>query len=133
MFLNLLNETEGKNFLELAKIAMDADGIIKESEKKAFNTYQSELNLQNYQLKDKSYDSLVTIFQGSTKRVKKVIIIELSGILDADEEIDVNEQNWIKKLGIEWGFRDSEIKKMIRWTQDFNDLVKEACEFINKR
>ena len=29
--------------------------------------------------------------------------------------------------------RDSEIKKMVRWTQDFNDLLDEAYEYINKR
>ena len=31
MFLNLLNEKEGKNFLELAKIAMMVNGTVKES------------------------------------------------------------------------------------------------------
>ena len=50
-----------------------------------------------------------------------------------DEEIDYNEQSWIMKLATDWGFRDSEAKKMIRWTQDFNDLLAEAIEYINKR
>lgn len=133
MFLNLLNEREGKNFLELAKIAMMVNSIIQESEQTVFNTYRRELNLSDYEIKDIEYNKIVTAFQASTKKVKKAIIIELAGVLDADEEIDSSEENWIKNLGTEWGFRDSEVNKMVRWTQDFNDLLGEAFDYINKR
>lgn len=133
MFLNLLNEREGKNFLELAKIAMMVDGTIVEREQAVFNTYKMELNLHDYTLNNKEQKELVTAFQASTKKVKKAIIIELAGVLDADEEINRNEESWIMKIGIEWGFRQTEIKKMVRWTQDFNDLLGEAFDYINKR
>ena len=83
--------------------------------------------IQKKELKD-----LVTAFQASTKKVKKAIIIELAGVLDADELIDDIEQGWLIKLGSDWGFRDSEIRKMIRWTQDFNDLLAEGYEYILK-
>ena len=133
MFLNLLNEKEGKNFLELAKIAMMVNGTVKESEQAVFDTYRMELNLPDYEIQDVEYSKLATAFQASTKKVKKAIIIELAGVLDADEEIDPNEETWIKKLVSDWGFRDSEVKKMVRWTQDFNDLLGEAFDYINKR
>lgn len=133
MFLNLLNEKEAKNFLELANIAMQVNGTIKESEQAVFNTYRMELSLPDYSMQNKELSEIVTAFQGSTKKVKKAIIIELAGVLDADEEIDTNEETWITKLGQDWGFRDSEIKKMVRWTQDFNDLLNEAFDYINKR
>jgi len=133
MFLNFLNEKEGKNFLELAKIAMNVNGIVQDSEKAIFDTYRRELNLQGYTLRNKELKDLITEFQASTKKIKKVVIIELAGVLDADQEIDTNEESWIMNLGMEWGFRESEIKKMIRWTQDFNDLLAEGLEYINKR
>lgn len=133
MFLNLLNEREGKNFLELASIAMKIDGTVEESEKRVFETYRMELRLPDYTIENKEQKDLVTAFQASTKKVKRAIIIELAGILDADEEIDENEESWIYKLGLDWGFRESEIKKMVRWTQDFNDLLAEGYEYINKR
>ena len=133
MFLNMLNEREGKNFLELATIAMSVNGVIKESEKAVFNTYRMELHLPNYTITNKELKELVTAFQASTKRVRRAVIIELAGVLDADEVIDENEESWIYKLGADWGFRDSEIKKMVRWTQDFNDLLAEGYEYINKR
>ena len=133
MFLNLLNEREGKNFLELASIAMKIDGTVDESEIRVFETYRMELNLPDYKLANKEQKEIVTAFQASTKKVKRAIIIELAGVLDADDEIDENEESWIYKLGTDWGFRDSEIRKMVRWTQDFNDLLTEAYEYINKR
>lgn len=133
MFLNMLNEKEGKNFLELASIAMSIDGKVEESEKIVFNTYRMELQLPDYEVMNKDMKELVTAFQASTKRVKRAVIIELAGVLDADEVIDENEESWIYKLGTDWGFRDSEIKKMVRWTQDFNDLLAEGYEYINKR
>ena len=128
----MLNEREGKNFLELASIAMKLDGVVMDSERHVMEVYRNEMQLQDYVLQNKEQKELVTAFQASTKKVKKAIIIELSGVLDADEVIDDSEQNWILKLGAEWGFRESEIRKMIRWTQDFNDLLAEGYEYINK-
>ena len=133
MFLNLLNEKEGKNFLELATIAMQVNGTIKESDQTVCDIYRKELSLLDYEVKGKEYKDLVTEFQASTKKVKRAILIELAGVLDADEEIDANEENWILKLGSDWDFRDAELRKMIRWTQDFNDLLAEGYSCINRR
>lgn len=133
MFLNMLKEKEGQNFLELANIAMKINGTIKESEKSVFDTYRLELGLQDYVLENKEEKELITAFQTSTKKVKKAVIIEIAGVLDADEEIDSNEESWIYRVGQAWGFRDSEMKKMVRWTQDFNDLLLEGYAYINKR
>lgn len=133
MFLNLLNMKERKDFLELASIAMKVNGVIKESEESVFNTYKAETGLLDYELQNKDYKSLVQSFQASTKKIKKVIIIELAGVLDADENIDADEQKWISELGKSWDFRDTEIKRMVRWTQDLNDLLNEGYDYINSR
>ena len=133
MFLSILNENEGKNFLELAHLAMLSDGMIHEKEAAIYKNYQLELELQDYQLKHKEYKQLVTEFQASTKRAKRVVIIELAGVLDSDDPINHHEQQWIFQLGRDWEFRDTEITKMVRWTEDFNDLLEEAYEYINKR
>ena len=133
MFLNILNQKEGKQFLELAHIAMNIDGKVEESEQAIFYAHKLELEMQDYELKNETYETLVTSFQASTKRVKKVVLIEIAGILDSDDVIDAKEESWIMKLGADLGFRESETKKMIRWTQDFNDLLQEAYDYINKR
>lgn len=132
MFLNMLNEKEQKNFMELAAIAMSVDGKIEESEKEVIDVYRREMNLHDYEIKNKEQKELITAFQASTKKIKRAVIIELAGVLDADEIIDENEKNWIMKIGQEWGFRASEIRRMVRWTQDFNDLLAEGYDIILK-
>lgn len=132
MFLNMLNKRESENFLELAYQAMKVNGVIKESEENVFNTFKMETNLTDYEVKGKEIKELVTAFQGSTKRVKKAIIIELAGVLDSDDEVDENEEKWIINIGNQWGLRDTELRKMIRWVEDFNDLLLEGYNFINK-
>ena len=132
MFLNLLNEKEGKKFLELATIAMNVDGDVEEQEKNVFATYRFELGLRDYKIQNKEYKNIIMDLKGSRKRVLRAIIIELAGMMDADEEIEKVEETWLLKLGADLDFRDSEMRKMIRWTQDFNDLLAEGYMYINK-
>ena len=132
MFLSLLNEKEGKNFLELANIAMSVDGEVDEQERNVFATYRFELGLNDYKIQNKEYKSIISDLKCSKKRVLRAIIIELAGMMDADEEIEKVEENWLLKLGADLDFRDSELKKLIRWTQDFNDLWAEGYMYINK-
>ena len=100
MFLGMLNEKEGKNFLELANIAMMANGDeVKEAEKAVLQAFKLELEMQDYVIKNKKQEELITAFQASTKKIKKAVIIELAGVLDADEGIDDIEDSWIRKLG----------------------------------
>lgn len=132
MFLSMLNEKEQKNFIELAQIAMSVDGKIDESELQVMDVYRRETTLLDYEVQNKKESDLITAFQASTKKVRKAVIIELAGVLDADETIESTEESWILNLGTEWGFRTSEIRRMVRWTQDFNDLLAEGYEIILK-
>lgn len=132
MFLSLLNEKEGKNFLELANIAMSVDNETEEQERNVFSTYRFELGLNDYKVQKKEYKNIIMELKCSKKRVLRAIIIELAGMMDADEEIEKVEENWLLKLGADLDFRDSELRKLIRWTQDFNDLLAEGYMYINK-
>ena len=132
MFLNLLNEKEGKNFLELANIAMSADGDVRQQESNVFTTYRFELGLNDYKIKNKEYKNILMELKGSRKIVLRAIIIELAGMMDADDKFEKVEEAWLLRLGADLDFRDSEMRKMIRWTQDFNDLLAEGYMLINK-
>ena len=71
-------------------------------------------------------------FNASTKKARRAVMIELAGVLDVDEVIDPSEEKWIVDIGKKLGFRDTEIRRMVRWTQDFNDLLTEGYELILK-
>lgn len=133
MFLGMLNEKERKNFLGLAQLAMDLGDDDKAEEAAVVHSFRREMELDDYVIPKKTRDELVMAFNSSTKKAKRIVIIELAGVLYADEVIDEKEKDWINKLGTDLGIRDVELKKLILWAQEFNDLLKEGYNYINKR
>lgn len=133
MFLNMLNEKEQKNFLELAFKAIEADGVVKESEIEVFEMLKREVGMVDYEIKKLPEEQLIKEFDYSTKKVKKTVIVELGGILDADEEVEKSEEDWLLNIGEKWGLRSSEVRRLLRWVQDFNDLVAEGYEYITRK
>lgn len=98
MFLYLLNENEGRAFMELALQAMHVNGVEKECEKAEYETYLTELNLTGYNSVGLSFKDAASAFKLSSIPVKRSVIIELCGILYADKEIDNDELKWIYSL-----------------------------------
>lgn len=133
MFLYLLNDTEGKAFMELAVQAMKVNGEEKDCDKAEFETYLAELNLSDYQLVGLSFDEAVSAFKYSSIPVKRSVIIEICGILYADKEIDSAEQKWINALAAKFQLPQQETDRLIRWSKDFSDFIEVGLMYINAK
>ena len=128
MFLQELNLKEKKNFLELAHYIMTVDGKTDEVELNMFNNFRAEVRLgeDDYVIKKKSIKDIITEFNASKKRTKKVVMYQIFGIILSNHEYHENQKQTIELLQKEWNFRDYDIKKIMRWVEDFNDLLTEA-------
>lgn len=133
MFLYLLNDNEGKAFMELAVQAMEINGKEKDCEKAEYEAYLTELNLTNYETVGISFEDAVSAFSYSTVPVKRSVIIELCGILYADKEIDKNGMNWIYKLSDKFMLPRKETERLIRWSKDFSDFLEVGLMYINAK
>lgn len=133
MFLYLLNDKEGTAFLELSYQAMNVNGELKDNELSEFDNYRAELDLQNYEIKNISYKDCLEILKVSTKQVKRSIIIELCGILNADKEVDNNEMAWLKRLASDMQIEANETERLIRWSKDFADFIEIGLMYINAK
>ena len=133
MFLYLLNEKEGKAFMELAVQAMKVNGEEKECEKAELETYLTELNLADYSIVGISLEDAASVFKFSSIPVKRSVIIELCGILYADKEIDNNEINWIHTLSDIFQLSRDETDRLIRWSKDFSDFLEIGIMYINAK
>lgn|SRR5574344_1192034 len=133
MFLYLLNETEGKAFMELAIQAMKVDGEEKECEKAEYETYLAELNMPDYKTAGLSFEEAISAFKYSSVPVKRSVIIELCGILYADREIDSDEQKWIYALSNKFQIPNSETERLVRWSKDFSDFIEIGLMYINAK
>ena len=131
MFLYYLNTNEGEAFLELANIAIMADGVVKDCEIAVIENYKKELSMQDYQIKNLSYESILNVFKDSSKQVKRSIIIELTAILYSDKEIDESEITWIEKLSKDLNIEEKEFQRLLRWAKDLTDFVEVGLMYIN--
>lgn len=132
MFLEELNIKERKNFLELAYFTMLSDGVIAEEEQVMFNRFRVELQLseKDYAIQEKSISTILNEFNASKKRVKKIVMFELWGIMLANHNLDEKQQELVEKIKNEWNLRDFEVNRMKRWVEDFNELIIEAYGFM---
>lgn len=133
MFLSMLSKKEQEYFLELANLAMQVDGIVTESEREMIENFRQEMMLLDYKIQDIPLDKLKMNIDLSTKRNKKVFLFELVGMMYADSEVSEEEKSWLLDIAVAWGFRENELRKIIRWVMDFNDLLLEGYEYINKK
>lgn len=133
MFLYLLNDNEGKAFMELAAIAMKINGEEKECEKAEFESYLTELNLSNYKSVGLRLEDAASAFKFSSIAVKRSVIIELCGILYADKEIDSDELKWINTLARIFAIPNTETERLIRWSKDFSDFLEIGLMYINAK
>jgi len=135
MFLYMLNENEGKAFMELAVLAMKVNGEEKECEKAELEVYLTELGLTDpgYKVKGIGFDDAVSAFKHSSIPVKRCVILEICGILYADKEIDPDELAWVNKLADTLNVCRAETERLIRWSKDFSDFIEVGLMYINAK
>ncbi len=133
MFLYLLNDNEGKAFMELAVLAMKVNGEEKECEIAEYETYLMELNLTDYNVVGLSFNDAVAAFKFSSIPVKRSVIIELCGIMYADKDFDSEELKWIYKLSDAFKLKKSETDRLISWSKDFSDFLEVGLMYINAK
>lgn len=131
----MLNENEGKAFMELAVLAMKVNGEEKECEKAELDVYMTELGLSEsgYKVRGLSYDDAVSGFKHSSVPVKRCVILEICGILYADKEIDSDELEWVNALADSFKIKKSETERLIRWSKDFSDFLEVGLMYINAK
>lgn len=133
MYLSELNIGEKKNFLELAKFSMGLNGVHKEEEREVFASFLNECDLTDFKVqKQDNIDSVIKVLGKSNTKNKKILLIELFGILLADGTVCDEEAAFMDKLANAFGFEEYQVRKIQRWVEAMNDIVEEGYNLINK-
>lgn len=133
MYLSELNVGEKKNFLELAKHAMGLNGEHKAEEQEVFASFVHECGLQSYQAqKQDNIESVIKVLSKSSAKSKRIVMIELFGILLADGDVCEEEEAFMGKLANAFGIESYEYKRYQRWVEAMNDIVSEGYSLIFK-
>ncbi|WP_427982296.1 TerB family tellurite resistance protein [Agarivorans sp.] len=133
MYLSELNAGEKKNFLELAKYAMGLNGEQKAEEQEVFMSFVNECGLNEYRLsKQDNIESVIKVLAKSKAKHQRIVLLELFGILLADDEICSNEQSFLEQLATAFALDNYQVQRIKRWVLAMNDLVAEGHAMINK-
>lgn len=133
MYLSELNIGEKKNFLELAKHAMGLNGEHKAEEQEVFASFIHECGLQGYQAqKQDNIESVIKVLSKSSAKSKRIVMIELFGILLADGDVCEEEEAFMGKLANAFSIESYEYKRYQRWVEAMNDIVSEGYSLIFK-
>ncbi|GGP64142.1 hypothetical protein GCM10009347_32610 [Shewanella algicola] len=133
MYLSELSVAERKNFLELAYCTMGLNGTYKEQEKAIFESFTHECGMPSYQLKKQDdIDGVIKLLTRSEVKNRRIILVELFGIVLADNEFCESETEFMLKLAAAFDIAEFELKRLQRWVEAMNDLVHEGFSLIMK-
>jgi len=133
MYLDLLNKQEQQDFLELARYSMGLNGEHKKEEEAVLTGYKYECQLVEYTAyRQDDIQKIIFALRASTKKIKKIILVELFGILLADGEVCDNEAKFVDMLSAEFRIKEYEVARIQRWVEAMNDIFQEGYEIISK-
>jgi tellurite resistance protein len=132
MFLSQLLEVSKKNFLILAKHSMGLNGEFKDEELEIYTSFQHECDLPDYdpEVNKEGLAEAIESLSGRDITIRKVVMIELLGIMMADGVICDAEQEFVNQLSVSFDLEGYQIKRMKRWVSGMNDLVEEGYRIV---
>lgn len=99
MFLNALRERNRELFLEVCIHASMANEILEEEEKEMVYAYCREMNIEEHIPDIGSFEVLVTkLSEQAGESEKKIIALEILGLVRADGNFDQKERSFFDKL-----------------------------------
>ena len=133
MYLDLLEKQEQKDFLELARYSMGLNGEEKEEEEGILLSYKYECQMLDYTAhRQEDIQKVIVSLKGSIKKVKKIILIELFGILLADGKVCDEESQFMYNLAEQFSIKEYEVARIQRWVEAMNDIVQEGYDLISR-
>lgn len=133
MLLSLLKEENKKIFLELCIYASNANGVFEASERDMILEYCNEMKIVQFDMKcSKTLEEVFeTIKKDCTETEKRIITLELLGLLYADDSFDYDEEgflnNYVNAVDIQSELLD-EIKSLF---EDYLDVYKRIFKVVN--
>ena len=98
MFLKELNKEQGLAFINLVTEFALADENIKKEEEDLIRTYMKELDLEEEELGNLSYEESIETIKNSSEKVKNIVYFELVRIGLVDEDCDIEEVDFLEKI-----------------------------------
>lgn len=131
MFLNQLTAMEKEAFIHLGIHAVKANGIIDENEYAMLMEYCKEADIPCIIVDNvKPLEELIDIYRDSTDKNKKIVLMEILGLLHADGDYDQLEKTFAYHLAENIGLSKNIVDKQSVLVVKYLDFVKEMQKAI---
>ena len=131
MFLNKLNYSEKKMFLNLSILAAKANDVFTYEEKALLDEYCKEMDITDVDYSSvESIENITAFFSRSEDQIKKIVILELYGLVFADGSFDDCETDFVKNFTREIGVSDEICDNLISTLSEYYDVCRKLTNLI---
>lgn len=132
MFLNQLSDKEKNAFISLSIHASKSNGVFAEEEKTMIQEYCREMDIPLFDADDAiSMDEIVDVFKKSELTIKKIVLLEILGLVYSDGEYDDSEKGFVREYAKEIGLTDADVEKQTEAVKTYLDALKKVAEAIS--
>ena len=132
MFLNQLSFQEKRMFLDLSIHVAKANDVLSAEEKTMISQYCSEMELPPIELYEtEPLETVTDYFALADDRVKRIIMLEIYGLVYADGKFDEDEAATVDKFAESIGMAPEECVKIHDAIVEYYSVCVKLGEIIN--
>lgn len=131
MFLNQLSEKEKEIFISLSIHVSNSNGVFADEERDMIQEYCKEMEMPVFDENNvKSMNDVVAVLAESDLHIKKVVLLEIMGLVYSDGTYDQAEKGFIKEFAEKIGLTDDDVKKQSVVIKEYIDILKRIGEVV---
>lgn len=131
MFLGRLSEKEKNAFLSLSVHASNSNGVFAEEEKMMIREYCKEMEIPFFDIeKTIPLDKVVELFKESELSIKKIVLLEILGLLYSDGVVDDSEKKFVNEYAKKIGLTKEDVEKQTAAIKEYIHVLKKVAEVI---
>ena len=131
MFLGRLSEKEKNAFLSLSVHASNSNGVFAEDEKMMIREYCKEMEIPFFDVeKTIPLDKVVELFKESELSIKKIVLLEILGLLYSDGVVDDSEKKFVNEYAKKIGLTKEDVEKQTAAIKEYIHVLKKVAEVI---
>ena len=124
MFLNQLSMEEKELFVSLSVHAAESNGDFAEEERSMLQEYCKEMNIAFFDASEvKPMSEIISTYKNSDITVKRIVLLEILGLLYADDVYDEKENKFASEFAVNIGLKEEDVNL---------DIGKACRNYLNK-
>lgn len=131
MFLNQLSYQEKKMFLDLSVHVAKANDVLAAEEKAMISGYCTEMQLPPVELYEtEPIETVTSYFALADDHVKKIVLLEVFGLVYADGSFDNEENSVVKTFADGIGIPKEIYNRLHKAIKDYYEVCKELAAAV---